>query len=194
MTSTNSDRLERMTWKKTRYYIRTDYLRLCEERSKRTPVSTGTGWLSSSFFAVLLFRLSSYSFSSGHTWISRILWHLNILLTGTDISPQAIIGEGFVILHSTGTTIMGSIGKNLTVMACCGVGGEMGREEKVAHWPGVPLIGDDVVLEPYSGILGPVRIGNQVRVCAGAIVSRDIPDNSIVESPRSRIVQRKSNE
>lgn len=193
MTSTTPEQLTRLTWKETRNCIRTDYRRLCEERIKRIPFSTGTTWLSLSFICVALFRLSSHSYRAGNTWISRALWHLNIFLTGADISPPADIDAGLVILHPAGTTIMGSIGKNFTVMACSGVGGEVGRNEKVANWPGVPLIGNDVVLEAHSGILGPVLIGNRVRVCSGAIVMRNIQDDMIVESPRVRIVRPKIN-
>jgi len=185
--------LPRLTWKETRHYIRIDYHRLCEERMKRFPFVTGTTWLSLSFICVLLFRLSSHSYRAGHMWLSRLIWHFNTVLTGVDISPPADIEAGLVILHPAGTTIMGSIGKNFTVMACSGAGGEVGRNEKVAFWPGVPLIGDDVVLEAHSGVLGPVRIGNRVRVCSGAIVTRNIADDMIVESPRVRIVRHNIN-
>jgi len=195
MTSNNpSEQLERLTWLETKMLIRSDYQRLRVERLRRVPFATGKTWLSLSFLCVLLFRLSSHNWRAGRTWLSRMLWHLNILLTGTDISPPADIGEGLVILHPTGTAIMGSIGKNFTVVACSGVGGELGRNEKVANWPGVPLIGDNVTLEPLSGILGPVRVGNRVRLCPGAIVTRDIPDDSAVKSPRSRIMKQNTSD
>lgn len=185
--------LQRLEWRDTRQLIRMDYQRLCEERARRVPFTGGKAWLSASFLCVLLFRLSNHNYRAGRMWLSRFLWHLNIVLTGTDISAPADIGPGLVILHPTGTTIMGSIGRNFTVMACSGVGGEVGRNEQVANWPGVPLIGDDVVLEPHCGILGPVRVGNRVRVCTGASVTRDIADDMVVESPRVRIVKRASN-
>lgn len=184
--------MQKLTWQETKQRIKHDYARLIEERKSRPPFATGSARLSVSFLSVVLFRLSHHNFRSGNNWLSRILWHLNIVLTGADISPPADIGEGLVIYHPAGTTIMGSIGKNFTVMACSGVGGEVGRNEKVAHWPGVPLIGDDVVLEAHSGVLGPVCVGSRVRVCAGAIVMRNIDDDMVVESPRVRIVRAKN--
>lgn len=194
MNTLDSNPLQKLSWKETKHRIRHDYFRLVEERSSRSPFVTGASWLSISFLSVVLFRLSNHSFRAGYNWLSRGLWHLNIVLTGADISPPADIGEGLVVYHPAGTTIMGSIGKNFTVMACSGVGGEVGRHETVAHWPGVPLIGDDVVLEAHSGVLGPVRIGNRVRVCSGAIVMRHVDDDMIVESPRVRIVRTKNND
>ncbi len=184
--SLEPDQPRRLSWRQTCATLRTDHTRLCQERLLRTPYTGGPAWLSGSFLCVVLFRLSHYFYCARHTWLSRILWHLNCLLTGADISEPAEIGAGLVILHPAGTALMGTIGRNLTVMACAGIGGEVGRDEKVASWPGVPLVGDDVVLEPHTGILGPVIVGNRVRICAGACVSRAIPDDTVVESPRTR--------
>ena len=33
--------------------------------------------------------------------------------------------------------------------------------------PGLCVIGDDVILEPHCGILGPVRVGHRVTIGAG---------------------------
>lgn len=188
MKDTSPDPPVRMSWEETKSYLCRDYERLCEVRAERTPYDMGTVWLSQSFICVLLFRCSSHAYRSGYNWISRFLWHLNILVTGADISLPAEIGPGLVIMHPTGTSIMGRIGKNFTVLACAGSGGEVGRHNKVGNWPGVPLIGDDVTFEAHSGVLGPFTIGDRVQLCAGAIVTRDIPDDTVVESPRVRIV------
>jgi serine O-acetyltransferase len=169
-----------------------DYDRLCEQRARQAPFVTGGAWLSASFLCVLLYRLSNHFYRARHHWISRALWHLNVLLTGADISDPADLGAGLVVLHPPGTSIMGTAGRNLLVAACCGIGGEVGRHTTVAGWPGVPLIGDDVVLEPHSGIIGPVRIGDRVRVGAGTIVCRDVPDDTLVESPRVRFLRHRA--
>jgi serine O-acetyltransferase len=119
------------------------------------------------------------------------LWHLNTLLTGADISEPANLGEGLVIIGTAGTAIMGTAGRNLTVMPCSGMGGEVGRRENIGAGPGLPLLGDDVVLEAHTGILGPVRVGHGVRVPPGVIVTQDIEDYAIVEGPRLRVRSRR---
>ena len=110
------------------------------------------------------------------------------MLTGADISEPADLGPGLVVLHPPGTAIMCRAGKNLTVLAASGIGGEIGRREDIAGWPGVPLLGDDVVLGPHSGILGPVIVGNRVRICPCSVIVRNIPDDTVVESPRVKIL------
>ena len=53
---------------------------------------------------------------------ARLVWHLNLVLTGADISEPADLGRDPVIMHPPGTAIMGTAGRNLTVMACAGIG------------------------------------------------------------------------
>jgi serine O-acetyltransferase len=119
------------------------------------------------------------------------VWHFNTLLTGADISEPADLGEGLVIVSPPGTTIMGTAGRNLTVMPCAGMGGEVGRRKNVGAGPGLPLLGDDVILEPHTAVLGPVRIGHFVRVPAGIVLTTDVPDGSEIERPRLRLRRRR---
>jgi acetyltransferase-like isoleucine patch superfamily enzyme len=86
---------------------------------------------------------------------------------------------------------MGHAGRNLTVMPCAGLGGEIGRRHDAGAGPGVPFLGDDVVLEPHCGVLGPVRVGNRVRVPAGIGLTRDVPDDAILEGARVRLLPRR---
>ena len=144
-----------------------------------------------SFVCALLFRLSNHSYRAGHQRLARLVWHLNVIATGADISEPNDIGEGLLITSPPGTAITAKAGRNLTVMPCAGLGGELGRWEDVGAGPGLPVLGDDVTLEPHSGVLGPVRIGHRVRLTAGTVVTQDVPDDTIVEGPRPRFVRRR---
>jgi serine O-acetyltransferase len=148
-------------------------------------------WFHPSFICVLLYRISNYFYRSNHRWSARIIWHINLLLTGADISEPADLGEGLLIMNPAGTAIMGTAGRNLTVMPCAGLGAEVGRLKDIGAGPGYCKLGDDVVLEPHSGVLGPVKVGNRVRVGAGIALTRDVPDDTIVEGPRPRFISRK---
>src|SRR5438105_5363064 len=105
-----------------------------------------------SFLCVLFYRLSNHFFRAGNKRIARVFWHLNMLITGADISPPVDLGGGLVIMTPAGTAIMGNAGRNLTVMACAGLGGEIGRHEDIGAGPGLPVLGDDVILEPHCGV------------------------------------------
>jgi serine O-acetyltransferase len=144
-----------------------------------------------SFICVVLYRISHYLFEKRRSLLARIVGQLNELVTGAEINPASEIGSGLVVLSPPGTALYGKAGRNLTVMQCAGIGGEIGRREDVGAGPGLPVLGDDVVLEPHSGILGPQRIGNRVRVGGSTLVVRDIPDDTFVEGPRPRLLTRK---
>ena len=144
-----------------------------------------------SFLCALLHRLSHHFFRAGHRYVARFFWHLNVLLTGADISEPCDLGEGLVIVSPPGVAIMGKAGRNLTVMPCAGLGGELGRREDVGAGPGLPVLGDDVVLEPHCGVLGPVRIGHRVRLEAGTVVSEDVPDDTVISGPEPRFLRRR---
>jgi serine O-acetyltransferase len=144
-----------------------------------------------SFLCVVLYRVSTYFFRRGHRHVARIFWHLNSALTGADISPPADLGPGLVILNPAGVSIMGKAGRNFTVMPCSGLGGELGRREDIGGGPGLSVVGDDVTLEPFSGVLGPFRIGDRVRVPSGIVVIQDLPDDCELVGPAVRILRRR---
>lgn len=186
-------RMNRLTWKQTLGRLRADHGRLLSLLSQREPTAPKHAYLHPSFLCVLLYRISNYLYRSNHRWGARLVWHFNLVLTGADISEPADLGEGLVILNPPGVAIMGTAGRNLTVMPCAGLGAELGRYEDVGGGAGFCVLGDDVVLEPHSGVLGPVRVGNRVRVGAGIALTRDVPDDTVVEGPKPRFIAVKAN-
>lgn len=144
------------------------------------------------FTCALLHRLSHHAHRAGWPRVGRLFWHLNTVLTGADISAPADLGPGLLIQNPIGVSISGRAGRNLTVMACSGLGSELGRREDVGAGPGLPVLGDDVVLEPHSGVMGPVRVGHRTHVGAGLPVTWDLPDDSLVQWPAPRVVSRRA--
>ena len=184
-------KLERFSGRKTRELIREDYARLYQLLGRGHSEPPFLVWCHPSFVCVFLYRIANHFYRSGHRYVARFWWHLNMLLTGADISEPADLGGGLVVMAPAGTAIMGKAGKNLTVMACAGMGGEMGKLDDVGGGPGVPVVGDDVILEPHCGVLGPVVVGDRVRVCAGMGLSANTPDDTYVESASVRIIKRR---
>ena len=177
-----------LRWADTRERLRADAARL---RSLSAPSLDGWGlYLGRPFLCVLLHRMSHHAHRSGWPRLGRLMWHLNTIVTGADISTLADLGPGLVIPHPVGVAIAGKAGRNLTVLACSGLGGEFGRREDVGAGPGLPVLGDDVWLEPHSGVMGPVRVGSRVRIRAGLPVACDVPDDCEVGWPPPRIVAR----
>ncbi len=84
---------------------------------------------------------------------------------GVFISEGATIGKNCVIFHQV------TIGSNT-------LPGSPGR--------GFPVVGDNVYIGCGAKIIGNVHIGNNVRIGANCVVTRDVPDNAtvILQSPR----------
>ena len=106
-----------------------------------------------------------------------ILYHRIRSKWGITIPRSAEIGAGFYIGHYGGITISGQarIGRNVNISQLVTIG-VSGRGEK----RGVPVIGDDVYIAPGAKIFGKIRVGNNVKIGANAVVYKDIPDNAIV--------------
>ena len=182
---------ERLSWGETFSRLRADRRRLASLLAEYQEPLPEMLWIHPSFICVFLYRISNHLYRGGHRHLARCFWHLNTLVTGADISAPANLGAGLVVLCPPATAIMGTAGTNLTVMPGGGMGGEVGRRADVGAGPGLPVVGDDVILEPHCGVLGPIRIGHRVRVPAGIAVTEDIPDDMIVEGPRPKFLKRR---
>lgn len=128
-----------------------------------------------------LFRLSHYFWRNGHRKAARLLFNLNSLLSGGDIHPQNDIAGGLLIPHPTGCALMCSAGRNLAVLSRSG-SGMLPKQRDVGAGPGVALLGDDCIIGPICGVEGPQRVGDRVHLLTGLPLTRDVPDDRIVES------------
>lgn len=55
-----------------------------------------------------------------------------------------------------------------------------------------PVIGDRCLIGAGAILIGGIRIGNDVRIGAGAVVSRDIPDGTTVVAQPPRVLENAS--
>ena len=85
-------------------------------------------------------------------------------------------------MHPIGVAVMGTAGKNLSLGACAGLGGETGKTEDIGAGPGFCLLGDNITIASHSGVLGPVSIGDNVNIGAVVVVTRNIESNTDVLS------------
>ncbi len=98
---------------------------------------------------------------------------------------HADIGPGFYIGHAGGIHIGPIvIGKNFSVTHNVTIG--IGYRNGVAGLP--KIIGNNVWIGTSSVISGPVKLGDNVTISAGSILSKDAPDNSLVAGNPARII------
>lgn len=168
-----------------RCLLRADRARLEQVMRERGIPGARAAW-SPSFLCVALFRISNFLFVNGRTIASRLVWQVNLFLTGADISPMCSLGPGLVVIHPVAATIYGSAGAGLTVEGHGGLGGGLSLAD-IGAGPGLPLLGDNVHLSRGASILGPVRIGSNVSVGPGCTVVRDLPEDTEVTAHEIRI-------
>ena len=159
-----------------RAHLRADRERLDACLAER---GIAVGHLSPAWITVVLYRCSRSLFERGWRIPARLVWQLNLWVTGADLSPLSALGPGLVIVHPFAVTIVGDAGRNLFVEGLGGMGGGMALDD-VGAGPGLPVLGDDVRLDRGAMVLGPVRIGNRVRIGPGCTVVHDVPDDSDV--------------
>lgn len=180
--------MDPLPWAETTRRMAADTKRLAEHLTARGEPRPVLMALHPAALATRLYRLSHHLWRSGHGRLARLLWHLNLLLTGTDVHPHSDLDGGLLIPHPAGASLSGHAGRDLTLGALAGVGGELGRDEDVGAGPGHPVLGDGVTLGAHAGVLGPVRIGDRVVIGPGCVVTRDVPDGAVVQPADVRVV------
>ncbi|KAF3468032.1 serine acetyltransferase [Streptomyces sp. Tu 3180] len=103
--------------------------------------------------------------------------------TGIEIHPAAVIGSRTVIDHGFGTVI----GEQVRIGTDCYllhnvVLGSRSIRSGPSQWTGRrhPVVGDRVEIAGNVGVYGPVTIGDDCRIEAGARITEDVPAGSRV--------------
>lgn len=107
------------------------------------------------------------------------------LLLGMYIPADCKIGPGLYINNFQGLVI----NPNVTIGENCSIGhgviiGTAGDGTSRA-----PVIGNNAFVGSRSIIIGPITIGNNVRIGANAVVNRDVPSNVTVAGVPAKIVR-----
>ena len=116
----------------------------------------------------------------------------NIKLYGSEIYPQAKIGEGLYIPHCTGIVVGSTteLGKNCTIYPNVVFGARYSPNKDNPKGRRHAKCGDNCVFGANASIIGAITIGNNVTVGAGAVVTKDIPDNVIAAGNPCRIIKK----
>ncbi len=117
--------------------------------------------------------------------IARILSQVSRNLTGVEIHPGAIIGNGVFIDHGMGVVIgeTAEIGNRCLLYQGVTLGGT-GKEHGKRH----PTLEENVVIGAGAKVLGAIRVGANTRIGAGSVVVRDVEADSTVVGIPGRVV------
>ncbi|RRQ21093.1 serine O-acetyltransferase [Thiohalobacter thiocyanaticus] len=139
--------------------------------------------------AVLMHRLNHALWKRGMKWFARWLSGLTRWFTGIEIHPAAAIGRRFFIDHGMGVVIgeTAEIGDDCTLYHGVTLGGTSWDRGK-RH----PTLGNNVVIGAGAKVLGPIRIGNGVRIGSNSVVLKDIHDLATVVGVPGRVVEQRT--
>lgn len=107
---------------------------------------------------------------------------------GFDISYKAQIGNGFQIAHHGYIVVPSNsvIGDNCRMRP----GVVLGRGDINDMSAGGNIIGSNVEFGVGSKVMGPVTIGDNVIIGANAVVTKDVPSNSVVAGIPARVIRK----
>lgn len=138
---------------------------------------------SSGFHAVVFHRFNHWLWQNNFKLTARFLSQISRFLTGVEIHPGARIGKAFFIDHGMGVVIgeTTEIGDNVTLYHDVTLGGttvfdEHGKVTTKRH----PTIGNNVIIGSGAQVLGPIVIGDNVKIGSNAIVTKDVAPNTTV--------------
>lgn len=108
------------------------------------------------------------------------------LATGVDIDPAADIGVGLQVHHGVGLVVGGeTIGNHCILLQGVTIGARMIGPAHLAQYP---TLGNRVTVCANACILGPVRIGDDAIIGAGAVVVRDVPAGATAVGNPARVL------
>ncbi|MCI8392473.1 MAG: serine O-acetyltransferase [Clostridia bacterium] len=129
-------------------------------------------------FHILIFhRFAHFLYTYKLFFLARFVSQLGKFFTGIEIHPGAKIGNNLFIDHGTGIVIgeTATIGDNCTIYHDVTLGGT-GKDKYKRH----PDIGNNVMIGTGTKILGPIKIGDNVKVGANSTILKDVPSNVTV--------------
>ena len=141
--------------------------------------------------AMLFYRLSNRLWLLKLKWLARFISMIARWLTGIEIHPAAVIGRRFFIDHGMGVVIgeTAEIGDDCTLYHGVTLGGTTWKKGK-RH----PTLKNNVVIGAGAKILGPIVLGNNVRVGSNSVVVKSVDnDQTVVGVPARVLKDSKSN-
>jgi len=171
-------------------YIASDFMVQGMEHPFLARFTYGENWQMFKYMRVLR-HLEYYKNTKSSLWGKAMYCYYylkhrrNCIKYQINISPNST-GPGLKWVHP-GFRRLGSylkIGKNCTFLPLVLIGKKSPNVDTSNY-----IIGDNCYFGTGAIVMGPVRIGNNVIVGAGAVVTKDIPDNCVVAGNPAKIIK-----
>ncbi len=141
---------------------------------------------SAGLHAIWVYRIAHVLWKWNRRIISRMLSNYARFFSGIEIHPGAQIGRRLVIDHGTGVVIgeTAVIGDDVLMYHGVTLGGKTLDPVK-RH----PTVGDRVILGAGAKLIGNITIGNDCRVGANAVVTKDMPAGTVAVGVNAKLIR-----
>ena len=129
------------------------------------------------FHVLVYHRIGHFLYNHKFYFLARMISQLGRFLTGIEIHPGAKIGRRLFIDHGMGIVIgeTATIGNDCTIYHGVTLGGT-GKDKYKRH----PDLGNNVMVGCGAKILGPIKIGDNVKIGANAVVTKAVESDTTV--------------
>ena len=134
--------------------------------------------------ALFFHRIANFFCIAKFGLLAKIISQLSRFFTGIEIHPRAKIGKNFFIDHGMGVVIgeTSEIGDNVTIYHAVTLGGispSINSDEQ-RYVKRHPTLKNNAVVGSGAQVLGPVIVGENAKIGANAVVTKDVPANAVM--------------
>ena len=161
-----------------------DYLQSIIDRDPAAKSKLGVVLTYPGVKAVFFHKIAHFFSVAKFDLVARIISQFSRFLTGIEIHPKAKIGKNLFIDHGMGVVIgeTSEIGDNVTIYHMVTLGGispsidSDGQRDVKRH----PSLKNNVVVGAGAQVLGPVTVGENAKIGANAVVTKNVPENAVM--------------
>ncbi len=136
--------------------------------------------------AIFFYRISRWLFLHHVPLLPKLITLWIFLMYNSKVPYQAEIGKGTtlgyggigVVIHKKAV-----IGKNCLIGQHVTIGGGN------SHYPGLPVIGDNVHISHGAVVFGGITVGNGAVIGANAVVNKPVPENAVVAGVPAKVLR-----
>ena len=138
------------------------------------------------FHVLVTHKIAHFLYNHKCFFLARFVSQLARHLTGIEIHPGAKIGRKLFIDHGMGIVFgeTAEIGDNCTIYHGVTLGGT-GKDTGKRH----PTLGRNVMVGCGAKVLGPVRVGDNCKIAANAVLLHSIDADSTAVGVPARVVR-----
>ena len=134
--------------------------------------------------ALFFHRIANFFCIAKFGLLAKMISQLSRFFTGIEIHPKAKIGKNFFIDHGMGVVIgeTSEIGDNVTIYHAVTLGGispSINSDEQ-RYVKRHPTLKNNAVVGSGAQVLGPVIVGENAKIGANAVVTKDVPANAVM--------------